>query len=54
MGIHILDTGKLRVAGPEIMAPLRDAVCLVDGEKRNRQRPRPTVHLEQQTLGRDV
>ncbi len=47
--------GELRVVGPEIVTPLRDAMSLVDGEKRNgrlMQQREEIVH--EQPLGRDV
>ncbi len=46
---------ELQVLGPEVVAPLRDAVGLVDGEQRQRRAVEQTEHpLGHQPLRRDV
>ena len=42
------------VIGPEIVAPLADAVRLVDGKERYRQRPRPAGDISVETFRRDI
>ncbi len=54
-GKALAQHGELQVLGPEVVAPLRDAMRLVDGEQRQRHCiEQRQAALGQQPLGRDV
>ncbi len=50
----LLDPRQPRIVRTEIMAPLRNAVSLIDSDQTHRQIPRPAVDLHQQTLRRNI
>ena len=48
------DSFQLGVFRSEVVSPLRDAVCLVDGEKRHLDFFQQKIHFHQQAFRRDV
>ena len=56
VGILLFERSQLGVFGTEIVAPLRDAVGLVDGKQADSvdDGARPAANLAQQFLGRDI